>query len=360
MDQNGISTKKKIHFEIDSETGTMSYDSTKKYFSRFGIALFIFFIVDLLAGELLYSLLLYFYPMFSQYALAVSLANYALSFVPTYCIALPVFLALVKRLPEVKLIKTKMKFGSALLGFCICIAMMIAGNYVSTYVMTFFQTIKGEEIVNPIETLTSANAWWVNLLFTAILAPILEELVFRKIICRHLLPLGEGWAIMLSGFIFGLAHGNFYQFFYAFLLGAFFAFIYIKTGKLIYTVIYHIAINTIGAVIVPAILEFIDIEWLMSLLEDPAAMEVVLASMEQSLAFIISAFVLLAYCSVLYGIAVVGIVFFIIALTKKKFAVDGGILPPVKKGKYSALFLNVGTALTIAYFAYIFVRSIVM
>jgi hypothetical protein len=59
------------------------------------------------------------------------------------------------------------------------------------------------------------------------------------------------------------------------------------------------------------------------------------------------------------GIAVVGIVFFIIACVKKKFTVDGGILPPVKQGRYSALFLNVGTALTIAFFAYTFVRWMV-
>ena len=358
MNQNVTNPNKKIHFEIDSETGTMSYESTKKYFTRIGLAIFIFFMVDLLATELLVNVLYAFYPMFAQYELAVLLANYSLAFIPSYCIALPVFVSIIKRMPSVKLIKAKMKFGHLLIGFCICFAMMVAGNYISAYVMTIFQTIKGEVIANPVDTMTSVGDWWITLIFTAILAPILEELLFRKIICRHLLPLGEGWAIMLSAAIFALAHGNFYQVFYAFLIGAFLAFVYIKTGKIIYSMIYHIAINVIGGILIPAILKFIDIDWLMSLVEDPAAYEAMTASTELSLAFVISSFAFVAYCFVYYGIAIAGIVLFIIALTKKKFAVDGGILPPVSKGKYSALFLNIGTALSIAYFTFSFVRSL--
>ena len=358
MDQNLTPTNKKIRFEIDSETGTLSYDSTKKYFSRFGIALFVFFAVNIGASAVMYLLLDMLYPLYSQYEIVVSVLDYLLSFLPTYCIALPVFLAMTKRLPEVELIKTKMKVGHTLIGFCMCYGLMIVGNNISVSLMTIIQTIKGEEIANPVETMTSGNAWWINLVFVAILAPILEELLFRKVICRHLLPLGEGWAIILSGVIFGLAHGNFYQFFYAFLLGVFFAFIYIKTGKLIYSIIYHMAINVIGGIIAPAIIEFIDLEWLLSLLEEPALLEEVFASTELTIAFLISCSVYLAYTFVMNGIMIVGIVFTIISFVKKRFAVDGGILPPVKKGRYAALFLNVGTALTIAYFAYSFVVSL--
>ncbi len=359
MNQNVTNPNKKIHFEIDSETGTLSYDSTKKYFSRIGIALFVFFVVDILTANIMYNILIALYPLYSQYDIIVSLLNYSLSFVPTYCIAFPVLLALTKRMPEVKLIKAKMKLGHIVLGFCMCIAFMMVGNYLSTYVMTIIQNLKGEIIANPVDTITAEHELWMNIIFMAILGPILEEILFRKVLCRHLLPLGEGWAIILSGAVFALAHGNFYQVFYAFLIGSFLAFVYIKTGKIIYSIIYHIGINLVGGILGPSVLEFVDLDWLMSLMEDPAAMEAVLASTEQSLAFIISIFVLAAYIFVLYGIAVVGIVFFIIACVKKKFTVDGGILPPVKQGRYSALFLNVGTALTIAFFAYTFVRWMV-
>ena len=231
MDQNVTPKSKKLHFEIDSETGTLSYESTKKYFSRFGIALFVFFAVNFVATYALYDVVMLFYPVYSQYDIVVSVLDYLISFIPNYCIALPIFLLMTKKLPTVELIKTKMKGGHIFIGFCICIALMLAGNYVSTILMMILQTIKGEAIANPVETMTAANAWWINLIFVAIIVPILEELLFRKVICKHLLPLGEGWAIILSGVIFGLAHGNFYQFFYAFLLGVFFAFIYNVIGR---------------------------------------------------------------------------------------------------------------------------------
>ena len=54
-------------------------------------------------------------------------------------------------------------------------------------------------------------------------------------------------AVLASGLFFGLFHGNLNQFSYAFLLGLFLGFIYVKTGKLGYTIGLHMAINFIGS-----------------------------------------------------------------------------------------------------------------
>lgn len=56
-------------------------------------------------------------------------------------------------------------------------------------------------------------------LYSAILAPISEEILFRGYIQRTLLPFGKKFAIFGSAMLFGLFHGNLVQTPYAFLVG---------------------------------------------------------------------------------------------------------------------------------------------
>ena len=56
-------------------------------------------------------------------------------------------------------------------------------------------------------------------LYIGILAPITEEILFRGLIQRTLLPYGKKFAIFCSAFVFGLYHGNLLQSPYAFLVG---------------------------------------------------------------------------------------------------------------------------------------------
>ena len=60
---------------------------------------------------------------------------------------------------------------------------------------------------------------------------------------------GPAVAMSVSALVFGLAHGNFYQFFYAFLLGLIFAYIYLRTGKVRYSMMLHMMVNFCGSVI---------------------------------------------------------------------------------------------------------------
>ena len=169
-------------------------------------------------------------------------------------------------------------------------------------------------------------------------------------------------AIVLSAAIFGLAHGNFYQFFYAFALGLFFGFIYVKTGKLIYSIFYHMVINILGGVIAPVLMEMInsvDLEMIESIASDPAAMEALMANPAELLPTVIVLLSVMTYNMIMYGAAITGLVLFFVSLRKNRFKLDSGLLPPVKKGRYSALFLNAGIALSIAYFAFTFILSLV-
>ena len=52
----------------------------------------------------------------------------------------------------------------------------------------------------------------VTFLYMVICAPILEEYIFRKLIVDRTVKYGQGVAIVLSGLMFGLFHGNLNQF----------------------------------------------------------------------------------------------------------------------------------------------------
>lgn len=84
-----------------------------------------------------------------------------------------------------------------------------------------------------------------------ILAPVLEEILFRGILLRGMLHQGVNplIAIILSSFLFGLAHMNPWQFLGAGMLGAIFAFIYYRTKSLWMCIFLHSLNNTISFIL---------------------------------------------------------------------------------------------------------------
>lgn len=93
----------------------------------------------------------------------------------------------------------------------------------------------------------------VSLIITVvILAPILEEIVFRGILQKSLLRKGikPSYAILISSFIFGAVHGYPWQFVGAFLLGTVLGLVYEKTKSLLMPIILHAFNNLISALMV--------------------------------------------------------------------------------------------------------------
>lgn len=64
---------------------------------------------------------------------------------------------------------------------------------------------------------------------------------------------GDQTAIWVTALMFGLFHGNLSQFFYAFVLGLFFGYVAIKTNRIRYSIVLHIMVNMLGAVIMPGL-----------------------------------------------------------------------------------------------------------
>ena len=180
-----------------------------------------------------------------------SWANFLQIIIPTYCIAFPVLCLLVRKMPKVQIEKKKMGFWkivlTVIIGSGICGVGIVIGIVVGELITLPFGVSASDN--NSLGNLMIMSDPFWRILTVGILAPIFEELIFRKLLIDRVIKYGEFCAIMMSGIMFGLFHGNFAQFFFATGLGMLFAFVYARTGKIWYTILLHMVVNMTTSVI---------------------------------------------------------------------------------------------------------------
>lgn len=121
--------------------------------------------------------------------------------------------------------------------FLVSISALYLGNIVGQALMYLVSTLQGKPMVNPVAETIEDLSLWAIFITMVVMAPVCEEILFRRIIIDRVRLFGDRAAILVSAVIFGLSHGNFYQFFYAFGIGLVFAYVYIQTGKLRYPIL---------------------------------------------------------------------------------------------------------------------------
>lgn len=83
-------------------------------------------------------------------------------------------------------------------------------------------------------------------LMYAIFPAILEEMLFRGLILKHLLPYGKWGAILISAILFGVTHMNPRQILFAFVIGVLLGICYEYTGSLVLPMLIHLINNSIS------------------------------------------------------------------------------------------------------------------
>ena len=84
-----------------------------------------------------------------------------------------------------------------------------------------------------------------NVVYACVLAPVLEEMLFRGIILRSFLRQYAKWtAIVGSATLFGFAHMNIYQFVGALIMGVFLGWLYERTRSLLPCIALHATFNS--------------------------------------------------------------------------------------------------------------------
>jgi membrane protease YdiL (CAAX protease family) len=222
----------------------------KRLFSRIFLALFIYTLLAELLVAAIYAGAAIMLPE-EQYA-ALS-QNYVvallISSASQYLVAFPV-LALIMFGAEKaqKVEKTKLTAKDFLLFLLIAEVMMYVGNVVGNLLNSFVGTIRGQMPENDIATIVSEVPAWIILVLAVIVGPIVEELIFRKLMIDRLGIFGDRMAILFTSVAFGLMHANLYQFFYATLLGALLGYVYTRTRDVRYTMLIHMIVNFMGSI----------------------------------------------------------------------------------------------------------------
>ncbi len=143
--------------------------------------------------------------------------------------------------------KRNLTIGEFLTFLVICISFGAVGSLISGALSTLYNLATGQDMNNILNTLISNMPLGSVILLTVVLAPIFEELLYRYGVVGYCRRYGEWNAILISGVIFGLIHTNLFQFFYAFMLGCIFAYVYIYTRQIKYTIALHMLFNFFGA-----------------------------------------------------------------------------------------------------------------
>jgi membrane protease YdiL (CAAX protease family) len=169
-------------------------------------------------------------------------------------IGLPVFYLLTRRIPEPKkgdVVKLKpLQFFTI---FLISTAVMYITNFFSVFLTFIIAILKGGDYLdlNPLMDMMIDSNLILRVLYASFAAPIVEELIFRKLLLNKLRRYGDIPAILISAIAFGLFHMNVAQMFYATALGIIFAYVAIRTNTIRYSILLHILINSIGVVVAP-------------------------------------------------------------------------------------------------------------
>ncbi|MBQ6628135.1 MAG: CPBP family intramembrane metalloprotease [Methanobrevibacter sp.] len=217
----------------------------EKFFSKIGINYLIYalsaLIIQIIAVNILGATNSTLLNDFNVITILSAISNYVLPF--------PILFYLMKKIDAQTLEKQNLNLKTFLLYLSITFTLMWIGNIIGLAITSALGIIFQTEITNPVETLINSSDIWLNLILISVAGPIFEEIFFRKLLIDRTIKYGARVSIILSAVIFGFFHGNISQFFYAFLLGGFFAYVYIRTGKIIYTMILHIIVNLMGSVV---------------------------------------------------------------------------------------------------------------
>ena len=160
----------------------------QKSFSRMGLALFVMLVVTTLVQAVC---------SYETYPWLI----WAISFLPLYVAGVPIGLAMMRRLPAEENPETaSLSVGKLLKYLVMSIGVMYAGNLIGTGLSSLFS---GGSAENPLLNYVFDNSP-LKVIVIVILAPLVEEYIFRKQIIDRLSKYGEGVAIVFSGVTFGL------------------------------------------------------------------------------------------------------------------------------------------------------------
>lgn len=256
------------------------------------------------------------------------------SLVSIYAIPLPILLILLKKVPKTQIPKQHMSILTFVILFLITYTLGILSNLVVTQVAELLSLLFGYHVTNTLLEIIGQMPPWLLFLYSVIVAPIMEELVFRKALIDRTVQYGDKISILLSGLFFGLFHGRWEQVFYAGILGVLFAYIYVRSGDIKKSILAHMLVNLMGTFVVLTMGDSLE-----AILESAQSGEIQ-ETMRMFTEYPLQTLVLLAYGALVMLMVLLGVILLIIYY-KKRVLLPGEILVE-KKDQFQTFWKHWG------------------
>lgn len=151
--------------------------------------------------------------------------------------------------------KARMRFGTFMEFFSYFILAQVVFSYLYVFIEMFFNRF-GLSLSASLDAATSGSYTVSMFLYSALVAPVVEELIFRGAILKTLEPYGKWFALLASSLLFGLMHGNFAQIPFAFAVGMILGYVSIEYS-IWYSILLHIANNFLLGEVISRILDLL-------------------------------------------------------------------------------------------------------
>lgn len=284
---------------------------------------------------------------------------------PFYLVTVPLVAFLMWRLPKDPPPAQRIGGGTYAVLMTVACLFLVAGSLLGSGVTSVIELMTGRETSAGGNEVLGTTSLWLALLFAGVLGPIAEEFICRKVLIDGLRRYGDGAAILASAAVFGLMHGNFAQCFYAFGLGLVFGYIYCRSGKLYLSILPHIVINCgsilMSSLVLPRLLPLVE---QLGETMDEAALRTWMETAQGEWPALLA---MMLYAAVLYGGALLGLIFLILFYRRAYFAPsryflafeDGRAPAPVSAASLAKpAFLNLGSAAFLLLVLFYFLLSL--
>ncbi|MRH44884.1 CPBP family intramembrane metalloprotease [Aquibacillus halophilus] len=164
----------------------------------------------------------------------------------SFIVALVVIMYLLR--DEMKDVRGNMEIGTIILWSILGIFLAFFAQFAAIIIETFVLNIKpGSQ--NTMDIMAIARSAPIFIIVVTIIAPILEEIIFRKVIFGSIYKRTNFIiAALASALVFGLVHNDNPHILVYTAMGIVFSFLYVKTKRIIVPIIAHMSINTYAVV----------------------------------------------------------------------------------------------------------------
>ncbi len=260
MDKNIAMLNSGITYTLATERTATRRDRRRavRAYSRMFFAIAVFQIVGQLSALVIQSAIMFLFGEEYAYDLLKNpYVQMGLQVLCMYVLAFPAFCLCCLGLPKSKHVKSKMSFGEMLVLLLFNQACMSLVNLVTQPIVATFEEMIGYTYDPAFDSLVTNAPIWLVIVVVVIIGPIIEELMFRKILFDRMSVYGDRLAIIVTAVTFGLFHANLYQLFYTACFGFVLGYAYAKTRRIKYPIILHMIANFLGTVPVLMLADYV-------------------------------------------------------------------------------------------------------